>query len=152
MSGWDLRNASMNGDLSLVRRYIEEGANINHRDSDGRTPIMCAVINNKSPVYQYLLSLPSTDCTVKSNDGYTVLHYALCICSTDTALVHALLSRMDRGSINTRDSSNMTALMDAVLYSNYGAIEAIGKHPLTTWDYQKLVRYTRYGTMLYMVL
>ena len=142
MSGRDLYNASVRGDLSLVRRYIEEGANINHRGYSGYTPIMCAVINNKPPVYQYLLSLPSTDCTVKSNGGMTVLHYA-CWYSTDTALVHALLARMDRGSINTGDRDNNTALMYAVYKSNYGAIEAIGKHPLTTWDYQKLVRYAR---------
>ncbi len=40
---------------SIIRTLIERGANVNHADDEGRTPLHLAIMENRLPLVQYLL-------------------------------------------------------------------------------------------------
>lgn len=59
-----------------VRVLLENGVDINSRDSGNNTPLILAVANKKYLVAEELLSRPGCDVNAQNSDGWTALHYA----------------------------------------------------------------------------
>ncbi|HSD05746.1 ankyrin repeat domain-containing protein [Flavobacterium sp.] len=71
------------GELEIVKKFIEYGADVNQK-SNGLTPLMIAARYNKAEIVKYLLE----DCDVKINEkddnGLTALNYAEISNATET--------------------------------------------------------------------
>ena len=67
----------------MVYFLVEEGANINGRDSDGRTPCHAAARSGRVDTVKYLLDA-HCDLELTDNDGQSVLHHAARLSRLDT--------------------------------------------------------------------
>jgi uncharacterized protein len=63
------------GDLELVKKFIEYGADVNQK-SNGLTPLMMAARYNKVEIIKYLLENKKVKINEKDAIGYTALKYA----------------------------------------------------------------------------
>ena len=63
----------MNIAIDLIKKYK---CDINRKDSNGRTPLHYAVINNHLEMVRYFISEQHCDPMTRDNDGNTPLHYA----------------------------------------------------------------------------
>ena len=61
--------------LDMARSLLERGADVDHRNESGSTPLMLAAYNGKIEVARMLLDA-GADPTVKNQHGYTALDYA----------------------------------------------------------------------------
>ncbi|XP_020702853.1 acyl-CoA-binding domain-containing protein 1 [Dendrobium catenatum] len=64
------------GEVDSLLKSIENGASVNLRDSEGRTPLHWAVDRGHLKIVEILLS-KSADVNAKDNEGQTSLHYAV---------------------------------------------------------------------------
>jgi ankyrin repeat protein len=69
-----LCTAISKGDVNVVKKFIEYGANVNERSND-MTPLMMAARYNNIEIIEYLLS-NGADINVKNESGFTALKYA----------------------------------------------------------------------------
>lgn len=101
--------AAGQGRIKEVREGLQQGADLNSRDSYGRTALQCAVIGRHADVAQILLSCGAD--TEQTNDvtGETALHEA----SKGAPEIVSLL--LDHGAcINAVGDANETPLLKAV--------------------------------------
>ncbi len=70
-----LSTASKIGDISLLNFFIENGANINHRDTNDHTPLMLSLLNCEPEASQFLI-LKGADKGIVSSFGETALSIA----------------------------------------------------------------------------
>ncbi|XP_076087692.1 putative ankyrin repeat protein RF_p14 [Mytilus galloprovincialis] len=52
-----LRRAAMNGRLKDLKRWIQQGADLEYRDSDGITPLLWAANNGHLEIVHYLVTV-----------------------------------------------------------------------------------------------
>jgi ankyrin repeat protein len=69
--------AASHGRLDMVQLLVEAGADVNIRDEDGSTSLMCAAEHGHAGIVKYLLHNPETDVQAKDNDGLTALAVAM---------------------------------------------------------------------------
>jgi hypothetical protein len=100
-----LINASYNGDLEKVRRLLENGANIEAKDSGGMTPLYIASINGHANIVKLLLE-KGTNIEAKEEGGNTPLHLA---CKYGHANIVKMLLRAGT-SIEAKSKSGETSL------------------------------------------
>ncbi|HLA56777.1 MAG TPA: ankyrin repeat domain-containing protein [Flavobacterium sp.] len=62
------------GEIDVVKKFVEYGADVNER-SNGLTPLMIAATYNKVEIIEYLLS-KGADLYTKNDKGYTALKFA----------------------------------------------------------------------------
>jgi len=72
----DLLAAATRGDVKLVKELLDEGAYVNVRDPEGRTPLTEAIWSNNGELVRLLLDHGANPNTRK-NDGATPLSIAL---------------------------------------------------------------------------
>lgn len=105
-----LHYAVASGNLAIVGKLLDHGANINIQTdkTDSETPILLAVKKRHSNVLKELLRR-GTDSMRTYMDGWTVLHTAIRLSETD---ITAILLAHPRSSalVDIGDSSAMTAL------------------------------------------
>jgi len=70
-----LHDAAKIGDEAALQRLIEEGADVNEKDSRGITPLGVAVGFNRIPCVKALLAA-GANVNLTDTRGSTVLHYA----------------------------------------------------------------------------
>src|SRR5450759_2802484 len=70
-----IHKAAENGDLAKAERYLQNGADVNTKDKDGRTPLMVAADNGHLEIVNFLIS-KDADVGAKSKDGKTSLMQA----------------------------------------------------------------------------
>lgn len=102
--------------LMLAARYAKEdlastllakGAHINAQNSDGKTALMEAVINNNAEMVLYLLQFGAIKTDLRDKRKRTALHYA----AAQDACPHMAVALMDAGaSAGIKDDMQKTAL------------------------------------------
>jgi ankyrin repeat protein len=70
-----LANAAAQGDLELVQRLLEAGADVNDRDSWGHTPLMSACWGGHKDIVQILLER-GADVNAKTRRDWTAIRFA----------------------------------------------------------------------------
>jgi ankyrin repeat protein len=101
--------------------FIECGADINHRDTEGLTPIFRAISNANGDAVGYLLDEKHIELNIVSKQKLSVLHYLDKLVGSSGYVVIAdkILKKCDRaGLIN--------------LYSNLGVYTCIWLHSSST--------------------
>ncbi len=68
----NISRAGAKGDLSAVKKFVAEGANVNTADGSGRTPIIEAAWGGHADVVKYLAE-KGADVNAADNAGYTAL-------------------------------------------------------------------------------
>ena len=69
--------AAIKGDAFEVKKLIEGGAIARKKNEDGWTPFMCAAMEGRMEVGEYLVKAKGKDlCQAKDNYGWTPLHWA----------------------------------------------------------------------------
>ena len=109
--------AALEGNTAKVKALLSNGANVNTKDSAGRTALMFAVINMHYETVEVLLS-HGADVNSRAVDGGTAL--ILAASSGDPKIVQALL---DQGADTHAKftQTNMNAMMLAISH-RYGQI------------------------------
>jgi uncharacterized protein len=77
--------AIQKGELELVRKMVEYGANVNELSS-GMTPLMVAARYNKVEIIKFLLA-NGAHANVKDEKGFTALKYAELSLANEAALI-----------------------------------------------------------------
>ena len=75
----DLCKACLEGDKEQVEDIIAKGeVDVNKNNTNGRAPLICAVMKGHPMVVKVLLNCTETrlDVVDESNDGWTALHWA----------------------------------------------------------------------------
>ena len=117
--------AAIGGDVSIVETVLslDIGMDIDSRDYDGRTPLMCAAEVAKVQAVNYLLDKGANP-TLTTNSGWSLLH---CACEGgDTTIIKKILScGLDVNIIDT--SGEVTPLNAAIAYNNLEAVKFLLK-------------------------
>jgi hypothetical protein len=102
-----LNDAAKEGNLDEVKRLIEEGANIEVRDSSRATPLYNALDQGNKDVVEFLI-LKGANVNVNCTEGYTPLHRATRLFGGDKELVNLLIA--NGANVNAVDDFGYTPL------------------------------------------
>jgi len=94
--------------VAQVKAALARGANVNTKDKDGATALMCAVASGQIECASFLMS-KGANINIKDNDGDIALMFAAM--SGNANSVKFLMS--NGADVNARDNSGNTALLDA---------------------------------------
>ncbi|XP_031632850.1 serine protease persephone-like [Contarinia nasturtii] len=108
-SSIEIHNAAQRGDVNKVKELIQNGVNVNNKNSDGWTPLITASFFGKNDVINVLIR-NGANINDKSNYGYTGLHVAVQQNKEET--VDFLLKH--GSDINTINNDDWTPLISAV--------------------------------------
>jgi len=106
-----------NNNIEDVKKILKSGIDVDLRDSDLRTPLMEAIIQNKKDFVKLFISLGADVNAVDSNK-WTPLHFAVqeAIENNDLDVVKLLIS--SGADVNAQESNGNTPLSQAVFYKN----------------------------------
>jgi len=108
-----LKQAITKGDAAAAKAALDQGADVNTRDPEGRTALMLAADQGRSEIVKLLLD-KRADVDAKDKEDHTALMLAAQQASTET--VKLLL---DGGAtVDVKDKDGSTALMLAALNGN----------------------------------
>ena len=125
-NGWTLLHyASQGGNDVIIEKLLSLGLDIDSRSSDGRTPLMIACCEGRLDAFSVLIERKS-DPTLKSNNGWTMLHYAA-QGGNDVILEKLLSLGLD---IDSRSSDGATPLMIAAYHGRLDAFIVL----IETWS------------------
>ena len=118
--------ATQFGHMDTIRLLLEKGANINHQDSDGLSPLQHACQNGYADIVALLLSFDNIDIQSKHKFDMTSLHWA---CQKGFANIVQMLLATNKADINSRDDENWTPLHWAVQNGHNDILEILLKLP-----------------------
>lgn len=104
-----IHNAVYSNSSEIITRLVQAGADINEKDSDGKTSLMRAVANIPVdlPLVSFLLE-NGADIQAKDNDGNNVLFWAISMNPDNRELINLLL---DKGvNVNVKNNQNQFVL------------------------------------------
>jgi ankyrin repeat protein len=106
----ELTEAAFICDLLRVRDLLAQGANPNARDSEGRTPLVSAILGNSVALLGLLLE-SRANVNATDDRGWTPLHFA-----ADEVLIQmATLLVAKNANVNARDDEGNTPLHRAII-------------------------------------
>jgi ankyrin repeat protein len=121
VSGCDnIRDAAKEGNLDEVKKYIDQGVNVNERSGDGETALHWACREGHADVAHYLLS-KGADVSEKGTGCGTPLQWA--VQAGQQEMVILLLD--NNAEINQHGTDEFTALHDAVINQNVQMVELL---------------------------
>jgi ankyrin repeat protein len=116
-----LLKAVRRGDITAVRALLARGADVQERDTSGRTALMYAAENGDPTTVQALLT-SGVDANAQDWQGWTALMYAAE--NGDVTTVQALLA--NRAHVNAKTAgSGWTALMSAASRGHTAVVQAL---------------------------
>ena len=142
-----------NGNLSLAQAAVSEGADVNNLDSDGRTPIMVAMVTRQQPVIKWLLSVETLNTNIGQDvHNDTCLHYA-CYYGCDSDIVREVVRRSEGGRVNQVNTYHYTPVQEAVSEGNVGAVVGMMGDERVDWGVtdkkgRSLLEMARYGMVV----
>lgn len=80
----------------VVQTLVEHGANVNARDSEGKTPIHIAIQNQHAQIISLLLCHPNIDLSIRDKKGLTPFAAALTVRNMKAA--QAILERLPKAA------------------------------------------------------
>jgi ankyrin repeat protein/beta-lactamase regulating signal transducer with metallopeptidase domain len=98
--------AAREGDLARVKRFIEEGADVNIRDKGAETPLYAAVLADNNDVAKFLID-KGADVNVKDSVGRTPLESVILSCGRKD-MVELLIAK--GANVNAKDKWGVTPL------------------------------------------
>lgn len=119
--------ATIKGNIEMMQILIDHGADINSQTrTDGRTPLMFAVVINKPEVVKFILSIKSIDPTLATKFDDT----ALILASAPGFLENVkLLIETCKIDINSQNSNGATALHNAVINNKIELVKYLLQQP-----------------------
>lgn len=144
------------GNLAIIRRYTEEGKNINVIDVNGETALMNAVFLRHREIIDYLLD-NGANVNIQNHYGNAAIHFAI---SGGSLEVVAVL--LDRPGINkdVQDKNGFAPLHDAITRNKIkiarllllkGAQDNIkSKSGKTALDFARLMKYQDLINLIYV--
>ena len=103
--GYFLHLATLAGNIKLVSRLIDMGANINEMDNEGKAPLHYAIMGNHNNIADHLIN-KNADINLMSKNGITPLHIAIGKCNRD--LVKVLISK--NADVNVKNNKGRSPL------------------------------------------
>lgn len=101
--------------LEAVKLLVELGAEIEHRNTSGDTPLILAAERTNEDVVSFLLK-SEADVKAKNKNGETALHAATRFCS-NSKIVKRLLNR--GAVVDEKDNYGLTPLLNALNYEAF---------------------------------
>jgi LCP family protein required for cell wall assembly len=97
------------GYIEEVKKFLKQGIDVNLKDYEGRTALVCAILNNHIDIANLLIDR-GADVNTKDIYGITVLWHSLLSGNYDIANL-----LIDKGAdVNAKDNNGRTLLMNAV--------------------------------------
>ncbi|MCP4747666.1 MAG: hypothetical protein GY874_16220 [Desulfobacteraceae bacterium] len=119
--------AATNGDVKWVKKWLEAGADVNHANKNGITPLIATACFDHIEIVKLLLSRPEIDVNKTDvYDGETPLIAAACFDHIE--IVKLLLSRPEI-DVNLANSRGWTALFCATWNGHIDAVKELLSHP-----------------------
>ncbi len=115
-----LHHATAEGNLGMVERLIEAGADVNAQDNNGLTALHHAVANGNLEMVAKLIDA-GADVDAQDNNGLTALHHA--VVNGDVDMVRALIILGAR--VDAQDNNGITALRHAVVNGDVDMVRAL---------------------------
>ncbi|MEM4367118.1 MAG: ankyrin repeat domain-containing protein [Candidatus Anstonellales archaeon] len=117
-----LLNASYEEKLKLVKRLIDDGANVNVKSSDGSTPLILTTSASNEKIVETLLNA-GADVNTKNNRGNRALCYAFGCCRAELPLIKLLVEA--GADVNIKTSDGRPLLCQAVGCCQPNPVEAV---------------------------
>lgn len=119
-----LLGASLEGDIAVAKKAVEQGVDIDIQDQSGRTPLMLAAYNGHSDMIRYLLE-KGADLSESDNQGRTPLIFASSGPYPETV---KLLLENDADPNKTDKAEGWSALMWAAAEGNEQVVRVLLEH------------------------
>ena len=122
------------GDALAVREYLDQGADVNHRNNSGHTPLMRAARYNSQLNVVDMLLEAGADVSLADSEGYSALMFAA-FYNDNPEITERLLKHIDEldvdrekriGIINLRNENSNTALMLAIRSGRTTRVRTVG--------------------------
>ena len=118
-----LHAAASYGNIEIIELLLSQGFEVDSRDKEGVTPLMCASLNDEPSAFHILIQ-KGADPSLKDNNGYSLLHFAAQ--GGNISIINKLLSLgLDTDS---RDSDGATPLMFASAFGKQGTFQLLIKN------------------------
>ncbi len=118
--GEALTKAAEKKDAEKVKMFLEDGANVNSRDSSGNTPLMHAVMQEDRESAKLLVDA-GADVNLNNQAGVTPLIFA--VDKGNTELIQFLIEK--GAELEKKDAQGRTALMYACGKGNWEAVDIL---------------------------
>lgn len=109
-SGTDMYLAALQGNLEIVKKHVEAGANLNEKDQYGSTPLTIAATFGRIEVAKVLID-SGADLNIPNKQGSTPLHIAAFFCHKE--IIEALLSKGADKSLRNNDGATAYDIVTA---------------------------------------
>lgn len=117
-----LIDAAGDNDLTLIRKLLARGADVNTNDQSGtQTPLISAITNGHVEAVELLVSQPSCNVNMETSDGYTALIWASIY--FNTSIVTTLLQH--GADLDHETKTGKTALIAAALFGEANAVRML---------------------------
>jgi ankyrin repeat protein len=118
-----LQSAAFIGDLDKVKALIDEGTDVNKKDTVGVTALHAAVAGGHKDMTEFLI-LKGADVSTSAMDGQTPLHWA-----ADKGRRDIVELLIDKGAkVNAKDNAGQTPLQLAENRKNIEIVQLLKKH------------------------
>lgn len=118
-SGWF--TAAQSGNIETLKN-LDNMVDVNTRDFDGRTALICASLLNQEEVIQFLLTLPDININAASKNGQTAL---ICAIINKHENIAKILIQNSIVDLNIKDMYGKTALMYAVFHGQINIVKIL---------------------------